>query len=104
MFIRDLFVGIGFCIFIFPGIYLAYQYRMVAYILAENPNMSSKEVLSASKEMMQGNKWKTFVLDLSFILWNFLSAITFGLVGIFYVEPYRHLTYAALYKAISTEK
>ena len=51
--------------------------------------------------MMDGNKWKAFVLDWSFFLWDMLSVATFGLVEIFYVAPYRNLTNAALYEALS---
>ena len=47
--------------------------------------------------MMTGNKWETFVLDLSFFGWNILSAITLGLGRIFYSEPYQMLTNSALY-------
>ena len=51
--------------------------------------------------MMYGNKWKAFVLDLSFIPWLFLSEVTFGLVGIFYVRPYMDATNAELYETLS---
>ena len=59
--------------------------------------MDYHEALARSRDMMEGNKWKAFVLGLSFILWDFLGAITFGIVKIFYVNPYRNLTFAALY-------
>ena len=50
--------------------------------------------------MMSGQKWRAFVLDLSFIGWNILSAITLGILGIFYVQPYMDATHAALYEAL----
>ena len=50
--------------------------------------------------MMKGNKWRAFILDLSFIFWDFLGAMTGGIVTIFYVGPYRELTKASIYKAI----
>ncbi|MDE7427859.1 MAG: DUF975 family protein, partial [Lachnospiraceae bacterium] len=53
--------------------------------------------LQLSRDAMEGNKWKTFVLKLSFIPWDILGAFTFGILEIFYVNPYRSLTYAALY-------
>ena len=49
---------------------------------------------------MNGHKMQTFILDLSFIGWNILSAATCGLVGVFYVNPYQFATGAELYKAI----
>ncbi len=73
---------------------------MMPYILAAHPDMPTKEVFARSKEMMRGNKWRAFVLDLSFIGWELLSALTLGILHIFYVGPYRNMTNAALYEAL----
>lgn len=85
---------------IIGGFIKAYEYRMIPYILAENPQMDRKEVFKKSKEMMKGNKWRTFILDVSFIGWIILSILTWGLVGIFYVNPYRVATSAELYEKL----
>ncbi len=100
-FLRDLFVGLWSLLFVIPGVIKSYEYRMVPYLLAEHPEMSSSEVLARSKEMMDGNKWATFVLDLSFIGWALLGAITMGLVFIFWTSPYINATEAALYHRLS---
>lgn len=102
-FFRDLQIGLWLLLFIIPGIYKKYQYYMVDYILAENPDMPYKEVLERSKKMMDGQKWKTFILEASFILWHMLSMLTCGLSEIFYVSPYVYLTRASLYRVISTQ-
>ena len=70
---------------------------MIPYILAQNPKVSKKEAFDLSKQMMNGNKWKAFVLDMSFFLWNLLSVLTFGLLGILYVNPYSLATNTELY-------
>lgn len=101
LFVRDLKVALWSMLFVVPGIIKSYEYYMLPYLLAENPNLTKKEAFALSKQMMKGNKWNTVVLELSFIGWNILSAMTFGLVGIFYLEPYRNLTVAALYEEIS---
>ena len=101
MFFKDLYVVLWSLLFIVPGIYKAYQYRMVPYILGENPDMTYQEVLQRSKDMMDGQKWDAFVLDLSFILWHMLGGITCGLAEIFYVAPYVNLTDAALHSRLS---
>lgn len=101
MFQTDLRVFGWACLFIIPGIYKKYQYRMVPYILAEQPDMPYKDALRLSRDMMQGEKWRTFVLDLSFIPWHLLGIITCGMVEIFYVGPYEYLTQAALYCRLS---
>lgn len=69
--------------FIIPGVVKSYEYKMIPYLLAEYPDMSTKEVFAKSREMMDGQKMDTFILDISFIPWSVLSAITAGIVGLF---------------------
>lgn len=97
MLLRDIFLALWFCLLVIPGIIKSYSYMMVPYIVMDNPELSAKEVITKSREMMNGNKWRTFLLDLSFIGWAILSVLTCGLVGLFYSEPYRRSTRAALY-------
>lgn len=97
MFLKELFITLWTMLLIVPGIIKAYEYRMVDYILADEPELGVMDTLRRSKEMMQGQKWNAFVLDLSFIGWQFLDAITLGIVGIFYVNPYVQATNAELY-------
>ena len=100
MFFRDLFTVLWTLLFIIPGIVKSYEYQMIPYLLADNPQMTKEQAFEESKRMMQGQKWKAFVLDLSFIGWNILSALTLGILGIFYVQPYMDATHAALYEAL----
>ena len=104
MFLRDLFVFLWSLLFVIPGIIKAYSYRMVPYILAENPEIKGKEAIDLSRKMMDGQKWNTFVLDLSFIGWDLLSCLTLGLLGLFYVNPYKYCTGAELYQALKNNK
>ncbi|MBR5382154.1 MAG: DUF975 family protein [Oscillospiraceae bacterium] len=97
MLLQDIFLFLWTLLFIIPGIIKLYAYRMVPYILAEEPELSGTAVITRSRQMMKGHKWKAFVLDLSFILWYLLSAVTCGIVGIFYVYPYVYATNAELY-------
>ncbi len=100
LFLRDLFRFLWGLLLFVPGIIKRYSYRMAPYILADHPELSGKDVLTLSRRMMDGHKWRTFVLDLSFLGWNILSALTFGLLGIFYVNPYRQCTNAELYREL----
>ena len=97
LFFRDLYIILWTLLFVVPGIVKMYQYYMVPYILTEHPDMEYRTALQMSRNMMEGNKWKTFVLGLSFILWDFFGVITFGIGELLYVQPYRQLTFAALY-------
>ena len=87
-------------LFVIPGIIKSYSYRMVPYILAEEPELSGKDVITRSRQMMNGHKWRAFVLDLSWILWIFFGVITLGFGLIFYVNPYMEATNAELYHAL----
>ena len=100
MFFRDLYTVLWSLLFIIPGIVKSYEYRMIPYILADHPDMSKEQAFALSKQMMTGQKWNAFVLDLSFIPWHLLSIITLGIVEIFYVSPYVQQTNAALYEAL----
>lgn len=82
---------------IIGGFIKMYEYKMIPYILAENPQIKTREAFKLSKEMMKGNKWKTFLLDLSFLGWHILSIFTFGLLNLFYANPYRTATMVELY-------
>ena len=101
---RDFYHFLWSLLFIIPGIVKAYEYKMIPYLLAENPEMTKQEAFAESKRMMDGQKWRAFVLDLSFIGWDFLSIFTFGLLPIFFVTPYKRSAQAALYDALKYEK
>lgn len=95
--LTNIFVSLWCLLLVIPGIIKMYDYYMVGYILADDPDMSAMDALRKSKEMMRGHRWNTFVLNLSFIGWTLLGAITFGIVDIFYVRPYMEATDAELY-------
>lgn len=97
LFLRKLFIGLWALLLIVPGIVKSYEYRMVPYLLADDPNMTRQDAFRLSKELMYGQKWDTFVLDLSFIGWSLLSVCTCGLLAIFYVNPYVQATNAELF-------
>lgn len=101
MFLTDVKIFLFYLLLIVPGIIKTFEYRMVPYIIAENPHMSASEAQRISKEMMMGSKWESFLLDFSFIGWDILSAFTAGLVGLFYSNAYQYSTHAALYEYLS---
>lgn len=85
---------------IIGGMIKAFSYMMVPYILAENPDISGKEAITLSRKMMKGHKWQAFVLNLSFIGWDLLEGLTWGLSGILYSNPYKEMTNAEYYNYI----
>ena len=99
MFFRCLYTFLWSLLFVIPGIIKRYSYRMVPYILADNPKMDANEAITLSRKMMNGEKWKTFVLDLSFIGWYLLGVLALG-IGVLFVHPYYYSTQAQLYLAL----
>ena len=86
-------------LFVIPGIVKSYQYCMVPYLLAENPHMEPARAKELSRWMTDGEKMDIFVLELSFIGWSLLCAVTCGL-GFLFLAPYIQATFAELYEAL----
>ena len=61
------------------------------YIALQNPNMTADECITESRRLMDGQKMKMFLLDLSFIGWDILCLFTFGL-GFLLLNPYKAQT------------
>lgn len=95
-----LFIYLWTLLFIIPGIIKSFAYSMTPYILADYPNVPATEALKISMKMTDGYKGDIFVMYLSFFGWMILSAITFGLVGIFYSSPYMYVSLAGLYEEL----
>ena len=85
------------------GIIVKYMYIMVPYLLHDYPELTPREAMKLSREMMSGQKWELFVLDLTFIGWGLLSILTAGL-GMLFVEPYMSTARAIFYKDLKDEK
>lgn len=96
MFFRGLYTFLWTLLLIIPGIIKSYEYCMIPYIMAENPNIDKNRAFELSKYMTDGDKFNIFVLQLSFIGWYLLGAIFCGL-GILFVQPYFEATMAELY-------
>ena len=96
---RELYIFLWALLFIIPGIVKSYEYYMVPYILAENPNISSARAFELSRIMTNGEKWNIFVLELSFMGWQILGMLA-CCIGTYFVLPYMDSTFAELYEAM----
>ncbi len=99
MFYINLRIFLYTLLLVIPGVIKGYQYTFVPYLLAENPDLDAARAAEISTIMTDGEKWDIFVLDLSFIGWNLLGNLLFGL-GILFVHPYYKATKAELYAAM----
>lgn len=98
--LRSIYIFLWSLLFIIPGIVANLGYSMTGYILAENPELTASEALARSKEMMYGNRWRLFCLELSFIGWDILSALTLG-IGNLWLQPYKQAAFAVFYRDVS---
>lgn len=101
--ITALFIFLWSLLFLIPGIVRSYAYFAVPYILAENPDLDHNRVLQLSMDMTRGHKMDIFFTQLSFIFWFLLDAITWNIVGVFYVRPYYNATMAEVYRFLRFE-
>ena len=129
-FLTGLYIGLWSLLLVIPGIVKTYSYAMTPFILSENPHMTANEAITASRELMDGNKWDLFCLYLSFIGWGILAAfpgLAVVLWGVFsgdmgaalgavalgvvlltvcYIplQPYMEAANAAFYRSIAPKK
>ena len=86
-----------------PGIIKHYSYAMTDYILKDEPELCNNAAIERSMAMMEGNKMKLFLLDLSFIGWAILCLFTFG-IGFFVLQPYMQVSHAAFYEDLKAQQ
>ena len=131
-FLVGLYTFLWSLLFVIPGIVKAFSYAMTPYILAENPDMTATEAITASRRLMDGNKFRLFCLGFSFIGWKLLCAVPVlaavlavagklmaggsvaallwlipsgipSFVGSLFLTPYMEAAYAAFYREITAE-
>lgn len=78
-------------------------YSLSWYIAYDNPNMTALEVVNESARMMKGNRWKIFLLDLSFIGWALLAVFTLG-IGYLWLAPYMQVSTICFYEQLLGKK
>ena len=103
LFLKELFLMI-WNITIVGGFIKHYEYLMIPYILSENPDINYKDAFALSKNMMHGNKWNSFKLDLSIFGYYVLKVFTIGISGMFYSDAYIECIYAELYVNLRKSK
>ena len=74
-----------------------YEYIMIPYILAENPDIGLRDAFKLSKELMMGEKFNLFKLDLSLVLYKIPGLFTFNLSNIFFTDIYAATLYSEFY-------
>ena len=102
LFLVNLFTFLWALLLIIPGIMKAFSYALTPYILLDEPELTAKQAIARSCEIMQGRRWKLFCLYLSFIGWGILCLLTFG-IGFLWLVPYMNASIAAFYEDARAE-
>lgn len=101
-FLRNLYVTLWSLLFVIPGIMKHYSYAMTPFILADRPDLTASQAIERSIELMDGHKMDLFILELTFIGWGFLAAISMNL-GYLFLNPYENAARAAFYRQLLAE-
>lgn len=102
LFLVNLFTFLWTLLLIIPGIIKAFSYALTPYILLDEPELTARQAITRSCEIMQGRRWKLFCLYLSFIGWGILCLLTFG-IGFLWLVPYMNASVAAFYEDARAE-
>ena len=96
-----LFIALWSMLFVIPGIVAAYRYSLAVYIMLDHPELSAMDCIRESKRMTRGYKMQLFLLDLSFVLWWFLSALpVVGYAVQIFLTPYVETARVLYYERI----
>lgn len=75
----------------------SYLYVLAPYIAWDNQDMSAKDIVEKSEELMKGHRGEYFLLCLSFIGWFLLSIFTLG-IGLLWIIPYMEIAIVVFYE------
>ncbi|EGD28431.1 integral membrane protein [Streptococcus sanguinis SK72] len=94
-------VGLGITV---PQYYAYSQAKLILYDQLETDTYQGAfSAIRQSRKLMKGYKGKLFLLDLSFIGWNLLAKMTYGILNIM-VLPYTATAYILFYEELKKEK
>ena len=102
LFLVNLFTFLWALLLIIPGIMKAFSYALTPYIIMDEPELTARQAITRSCEIMEGRRWKLFCLYLSFIGWGILCVLTFG-IGFLWLVPYMNASVAAFYEDARAE-
>lgn len=98
----NIFTSLWMILFLIPGIVKSYAYSQCYFIYYDQIQHTGKkpkvlDTITASRQLMRGQKGRLFWLDITFFGWYILSGVTFG-IAYLWVAPYVSATRAAFYE------
>ena len=81
-----------------------YEYIMIPYILAENPDISRHNAFELSRELMNKEKFNLFKIDLLLLIYKIPGLFTFNLTNFFFTDIYAATIYSEFYMNLKQYK
>jgi len=91
--LKFIFIFLWSLLLVVPGIIKSYSYSMAEYISYDDPNISSNDAITKSRQLMNGNKGKLFCLEISYIGWILLVVLTLGILGLWVMPKINQAKY-----------
>ena len=83
-------------LFFIPGFVKSYSYAMAYFVHIDHPELTANQCITESRRLMDGNKWRLFCLDISFIGWAIVGALVCG-IGTLWVNAWMYEARAVFY-------
>lgn len=80
----------------------AYYYELSSYVGNNYEELTGKQVVEKSKQLMEGHRMDLFVLQLSFIGWALLAICSCG-IGFLWLSPYMEVTKVKFFENLINE-
>ena len=77
-------------------IILVLSWSLSIYLLLDDPTLSVMAAFKESSQLMKGNKFRLFALELSFLGWAILGLLSF-MIGFLWISPYLNQTMIQFY-------
>lgn len=90
--LTSLYIFLWSLLFVIPGIIKTYSYALTPYIVYENPDMPINDAITLSKKLMNGNKWRLFCLEFSFLGWRILCSLPLIVIAVLVMALYLGFT------------
>lgn len=81
---------------LFIGFLITLPLYFVFWIYAEDPDVDTREAFRRSISLTRGAKWRLVLMELSFIGWMLLGALTLG-IGLLWITPYMTQSFTNVY-------
>lgn len=83
-------------LFIAYACYIQLTYGLVYYLLLDYPDLPVNQIWKRSAQLMKGNRWRKFKLELSFIPWAIACIFTLG-IGFLWLGAYMNAAFTEFY-------